>query len=55
VRKTLENKYGQPKTDKKLLKGVYQTTWAKGNTELVLNKAETRGTADVTMIDYRKK
>lgn len=55
VRKTLEQKYGQPKTDKKLLKSVYQTTWSKGDTELVLNKADTRGTADVTMIDYRKK
>lgn len=55
VRKALEQKYGQPKTDKKLLKGIYQTTWSKGDTELVLNKADTRGTADVTMIDYRKK
>jgi len=55
VRKTLEQKYGKPKTDKQLLKGVYQTTWRQGDTELVLNKADKRGTADVTMIDYRKK
>lgn len=55
VRKALEQKYGQPKTDKQLLRGVYQTTWQKGDTELVLNKDSKRGTADVTMIDYRKK
>lgn len=55
VRKALEQKYGKPKTDKQLLKGVYQTTWQQGDTELVLNKADKRGTADVTMIDYRKK
>ncbi|MCJ7662981.1 MAG: hypothetical protein MUO24_01935 [Desulfobacterales bacterium] len=55
VRKALEQKYGKPKSDKQLLKGVFQTTWQKGDTELVLNKDSKRGTADVTMIDYRKK
>jgi hypothetical protein len=55
VRKALEQKYGQPKTDKQLLRGVYQTTWQKGDTELVLSKDSKRGTADVTMIDYGKK
>jgi hypothetical protein len=53
VRKALEQKYGRPKTDKQLLKGVYQTTWQSGDTELVLNKATKRGTADVTMMDYK--
>lgn len=55
VRKALEQKYGKPTKDKELLRGVYQTTWQKGDTELILNKADKRGTADVTMIDYRKK
>jgi hypothetical protein len=54
VRKALIEKYGRPKKDRQLLKGVYQTTWQKGDTELVLNRAIKRGTADVTMIDYRK-
>ncbi len=40
VRKALEQKYGQPKTDKQLLRGVYQQPGKKGDTELVLNKAE---------------
>lgn len=54
VRKALEQKYGTPVTDKQLLKGVYQTKWQNKNTEFVLNKAITRGTADVTMIDHRE-
>jgi len=55
VKKALEQKYGKPKSDKELLKGVFQTIWQKDDTELVLNKDSKRGTADVTMIDYRKK
>lgn len=55
AKKTLIKKYGRPIKDKELLSGVYQTTWQKGDTELVLNKTDKRGTADITIIDFRKR
>jgi len=52
IGKALEQKYGAPSKAAQVLKGVYQVKWQQGNKDLVLNRDDKRGTADVTMAEY---
>ncbi len=51
IGKALEQKYGAPSKAAEILRGVYQVTWRQGNRDLVLNRDDKRGTADVSMVE----